>query len=77
MSTDPAGSSLPDLLSASRLEGQIRPTQENTMAVTDKLKSLLNSPTSRQAMKRGRQELSKPENQQKIKNALSKLTMKR
>jgi UDP-N-acetylglucosamine:LPS N-acetylglucosamine transferase len=42
------------------------------MALTDKIKSLLNSPKGKQAMERGRQELSKPENQQKIKNLLNK-----
>jgi hypothetical protein len=47
------------------------------MALTDKLKSFLNSPTGRQAMDRGRRELSKPENQQKIKNLLSRVTKKK
>ena len=47
------------------------------MAMSDKIKSLLNSPKGRQAMERGQQELSKPENQQKIKNLLGKVTKKR
>jgi len=42
------------------------------MAMSDKIKSLLNSPKGRQAMERGQRELSKPENQQKIKNLLNK-----
>jgi hypothetical protein len=42
------------------------------MALTDKIKSFLNSPKGKQAMERGRQELSKPENQRKIKNLLNK-----
>jgi hypothetical protein len=42
------------------------------MALADKIKSFLNSPKGKQAMERGRQEISKPENQQKIKNLLNK-----
>lgn len=47
------------------------------MALTDKLKSFLNSPQGRKVVDRGRQELSKPENQQKLRNVLSKVTKKR
>jgi len=47
------------------------------MAMTDKIKSLLNSPKGRQAMQRGRQELSKPQNQQKIRNLLGKVSKRR
>ncbi len=47
------------------------------MAITDKIKSLLNSPKGRQAMERGRQELSKPQNQQKLRNLLNRGNKKR
>jgi hypothetical protein len=47
------------------------------MAMSDKIKSLLNSPKGRQVIQRGQQELSKPENQQKIKNLLNKVSKKR
>jgi hypothetical protein len=47
------------------------------MAMSDKIKSLLNSPKGRQAMERGQRELSKPENQQKLKNLLNKVGKKR
>jgi hypothetical protein len=47
------------------------------MAMSDKIKSLINSPKGRQAMERGRQELSKPENQQKLRNLLTKVGKKR
>jgi hypothetical protein len=47
------------------------------MAMSDKIKSFLNSPKGRQVIQRGQQELSKPENQQKIKNLLGKVTKKR
>ena len=47
------------------------------MALADKLKSFLNSPAGRQALQRGRRELSKPENQQKIKNLITKVSKKR
>lgn len=42
------------------------------MSLTTKLKSLLQSPKGRQAMDRGRQELSKPENQAKIRSLLKR-----
>lgn len=47
------------------------------MAITDKIKSFLSSPKGKQAMERGRSELSKPENQQKIKNLLNKVNKKK
>lgn len=42
------------------------------MAITDKLKGFLSSPKGKQAMERGRRELSKPETQRKLKNLLNK-----
>ena len=47
------------------------------MALTDKLKSFLNSPQGRKVVDRGRQELSKPQNQQKIRNLLGKVSKRR
>lgn len=47
------------------------------MALSDKIKSFLNSPKGRQVIQRGQQELSKPENQQKLKNLLNKVSKKR
>lgn len=47
------------------------------MAITDKIKSFLNSPQGRQVIQRGQQELRKPENQQKIKSLLNKVSKKR
>lgn len=42
------------------------------MALTDKIKSFIRSPQGQQAVDRGRQELSKPENQRKLKNLLNR-----
>jgi hypothetical protein len=47
------------------------------MPISDKIKSLLNSPKGQQALARGQRELSKPENQQKIRNLLNKVGKKR
>jgi hypothetical protein len=47
------------------------------MAMSDKIKSFLSSPKGRQVVERGQRELSKPENQQKIKNLLNKVNKKR
>ena len=47
------------------------------MAMSDKIRSLLNSPKGRQAMERGQRELSKPQNQAKIKNLLNRVGKKR
>lgn len=47
------------------------------MAISDKIRSMLNSPKAKQAMERGRQELAKPENQRKIKNLLAKVQKRR
>jgi hypothetical protein len=44
------------------------------MALVDKLKSFMSSPQGRSAMDKGRRELSKPENQQKIRTLLNKVT---
>jgi hypothetical protein len=51
--------------------------KEFQMALTDKIKSFLNSPKGRQVVQRGQQELSKPENQQKLRNLLNKAGKKR
>ncbi len=42
------------------------------MSLTTKLKSFLQSPKGQQAIDRGRRELSKPENQAKIRNLLKR-----
>ena len=42
------------------------------MALTDKIKSFMSSPKGRQLMDRGQRELSKPENQQKIRKLLNR-----
>jgi hypothetical protein len=42
------------------------------MAMADKIKSFLSSPKGRQVVDRGRRELSKPANQQKLRNLLNK-----
>jgi len=47
------------------------------MAISDKIRSLLNSPKGRQVVERGQRELRKPENQQKLKNLLNKVNKKR
>lgn len=47
------------------------------MAITDRIKSLVNSPKGQQAIQRGRQELSKPENQRKLKSLLSRVNKRR
>lgn len=47
------------------------------MAIADKIKSFFNSPKGQQVIRRGQQELRKPENQQKIKSLLNKVNKKR
>jgi hypothetical protein len=47
------------------------------MAMADKIKSFLNSPKGRQVMERGQRELSKPENQRKIRALFDKVSKKR
>ena len=42
------------------------------MALTDRIRSFLNSPKGRQMVDRGREELAKPENQQRIRNLLKR-----
>jgi hypothetical protein len=43
------------------------------MNLSGKVKSFLDSPKGRQMMDRGRQEMSKPENQRKIRNLMNKV----
>jgi len=47
------------------------------MAIPDKIKSFVNGPKGQQLIRRGREELSKPENQQKIRTLLNKVSKKR
>ncbi|HYP45332.1 MAG TPA: hypothetical protein VEQ66_09085 [Propionibacteriaceae bacterium] len=47
------------------------------MAFADKIKSLVNSPKGQQAIQRGRAELSKPENQRKIRTLLNRVGKRR
>lgn len=42
------------------------------MSITSKLKSFLSSPKGRQMVDKGKRELSKPQNQEKIRNLLNK-----
>lgn len=47
------------------------------MAIANRIKAFLNSPKGRQVIQRGRQELSKPQNQQKLKSLLNRVNKKR
>jgi hypothetical protein len=47
-------------------------TRGSTMALADKIKGFIRSPQGKQAMERGRQELSKPETQRKLKKLLGR-----
>lgn len=47
------------------------------MALTDKIKAFINSPKGQQAIRKGREELAKPENQRKIKNIINTFSKKR
>ena len=47
------------------------------MSLSSQLKLLLNSPRGRRLVEQGRQQLSKPENQAKIRNAMNKLGHRR
>ena len=42
------------------------------MALTDKIKSFLQSPQGRKTIQRGQQEISKPANQQRIRKLLNR-----
>lgn len=42
------------------------------MSLTSKLKSFLSSPKGQQMVDKGKQELSKPQNQEKIRNLMNK-----
>ena len=47
------------------------------MALADQIKKLISSPKGRQAIERGRRELSKPENQKKIRDLMGKVNKRR
>lgn len=47
------------------------------MAISDKIRSFVQSPKGRQAIARGRQELSKPENQRKLRTLLNRVSKRR
>jgi hypothetical protein len=47
------------------------------MAIADKIKSFVKSPKGQQLIRRGQQELRKPQNQQKIRSLLNKVQKKR
>ncbi|HEX8510740.1 MAG TPA: hypothetical protein VF635_14730 [Propionibacteriaceae bacterium] len=47
------------------------------MAIANRIKSFLSSPKGQQVISRGRQELSKPQNQQKIRALLNRVNKKR